>query len=79
MFRKTKKKKKKINENETKKTDSKWRTMMKSDFNMNLVFDRKKRKNIPIEMSSCEWESSEPPSYIHTYIPMKKKKKKFHT
>lgn len=27
----------------------------KSDFNMNLVFDRKKkRKNIPIEMSSCE-------------------------
>jgi len=41
--------------------------MMKSDFN-NLVFDRKKRKIIPIEMSSNEGESSEPPSYIHTFL-----------
>ena len=62
------------NENETKKQIQNEEQWWSQILTWIWCLTEKKRKNIPIEMSSCEWESSEPPSYIHTYIPMKRKK-----
>ena len=65
----------KINENETKKkqiqNEEQWWSQILTWI---WCLTEKKEKNIPIEMSSCEWESSEPPSYIHTFLWREKRK-----